>query len=98
MASTRNTFSLSGKRVWVAGHRGMLGSALVRRLAEERCELVTAGRETLDLERQDQVERWMAAQRPDAVILAAARVGGILANQTRPGEFLHARASQACVS
>ena len=82
------SYSLSGKRVWVAGHRGMLGAAVARRLATADCELLTAGREVVDLERQGQVERWVAEQRPDAVVLAAARVGGILANQTYPGEFL----------
>jgi GDP-L-fucose synthase len=80
---------LEGKRIWVAGHRGMVGSALCRRLASEPCEVITAGRETLDLTRQAEVEAWMADTRPDAVILAAARVGGILANDTRPAEFLH---------
>jgi GDP-L-fucose synthase len=67
----------------------MLGSAVVRRLASEDCEILTAGREIVDLERQDQVERWVADNRPDAVVLAAARVGGILANQSYPGEFLY---------
>ncbi len=82
-------FSLEGKRVWVAGHRGMVGSAIVRRLAAENCEVVTAGRETLDLKRQDQVETWMAREKPDAIFLAAAKVGGILANDTYPADFLY---------
>lgn len=82
-------YSLSGKRVWVAGHRGMVGSALVRRLASEGCELLTADRAELDLRRQDAVEAWMEKNRPDAVFLTAAKVGGILANDTRPAEFLH---------
>jgi GDP-L-fucose synthase len=82
-------YSLRGKRVWVAGHRGMVGSAIVRRLAGEDCEILTAGREELDLCRQDQVERWMADRRPQAVFLAAARVGGILANDSFPAEFLY---------
>jgi GDP-L-fucose synthase len=84
-----STYSLRGKRVWVAGHRGMVGSALVRRLAREGCEVLVAGREELDLCRQDQVERWMADRRPEAVFLAAARVGGILANDSFPAEFLY---------
>lgn len=80
-------YRLAGRRVFVAGHRGLVGSALARRL-EGTCELLTADRAELDLRRQADVERWMAAHRPDAVILAAARVGGILANATRPADFL----------
>ena len=83
------TFSLTGKRVWVAGHRGMVGRALVRRLAGEGCEVITADRKTVDLSRQDQTEAWMAQTRPDAVFLAAAKVGGILANDSRPAEFIY---------
>ncbi len=82
-------YALKGKRVWVAGHRGMVGSALVRRLGAEDCEVLTADRAVLDLRRQDQVESWMRQARPEAVFLAAARVGGILANDTRPAEFLY---------
>jgi GDP-L-fucose synthase len=82
-------FPLEGKRVWVAGHRGMVGSAIVRRLASEGCEVITAGREVLDLKRQDQVQAWMAAEKPDAVFLAAAKVGGILANDSYPADFLY---------
>lgn len=81
--------SLSGLRVWVAGHRGMVGSAIVRRLQGEACTILTAGRQEVDLCRQEQVERWMAENRPDVVFLAAARVGGILANSTRPAEFIY---------
>lgn len=82
-------FRLEGNRVWVAGHRGMVGSAIVRRLATESCTVLTAGRETVDLTRQAEVEAWLGAERPDAVVVAAARVGGILANSTRPAEFLY---------
>jgi GDP-L-fucose synthase len=82
-------FDLSAKRVFVAGHRGMAGSAIVRRLASESCTVLTAGRDQLDLLRQDQVENWMSSNRPDVVFLAAAKVGGILANATRPAEFLY---------
>ncbi len=82
-------FPLAGKRVWVAGHRGMVGSALVRRLQSEDCEILTVERTALDLRRQAEVEAWMAANRPDAIFLAAAKVGGILANDTYPAEFLH---------
>ena len=79
---------LAGRRVWVAGHRGMVGSALCRRLAREPCEVVTAGRGEVDLRRQSEVEAWMAATRPELVFVAAATVGGIHANDTRPAEFL----------
>jgi GDP-L-fucose synthase len=82
-------FSLEGKRVWVAGHRGMVGSAIVRRLATENCEVITAGREIVDLKRQDQVQAWMAQEKPDAIFLAAAKVGGILANDSQPADFLY---------
>lgn len=82
-------FSLKGKRVFVAGHKGMVGSALVRRLAAEDCEVLTAPRSKLDLRDLSAVLAWMKAERPQAVFDAAARVGGIVANDTRPAEFLH---------
>jgi GDP-L-fucose synthase len=82
-------YSLAGKRVWVAGHRGMVGGALVRRLAREDCEIVTVGRDSVDLRRQEQVERWMIETRPQAVFVPAAKVGGILANDTYPAQFLY---------
>jgi GDP-L-fucose synthase len=82
-------FELTGRRVWVAGHRGMVGGALVRRLADEDCELVTADRVALDLRRQADVEAWIAEARPDVVIVAAAKVGGILANDSYPADFLY---------
>jgi GDP-L-fucose synthase len=82
-------FPLAGRRVFVAGHRGMVGSALLRRLAAEKCALLTVARSEVDLRRQEQVERWFAAERPDAVFMAAATVGGILANDTRPAEFIY---------
>lgn len=81
-------YELEGKRVYVAGHQGMVGAALRRRLARAPVTLLTATRAELDLTRQAAVEAWMAARRPQVVILAAARVGGILANHTRPVEFL----------
>jgi GDP-L-fucose synthase len=82
-------FSLDGKRVWVAGHRGMAGSAVVRRLAAERCQLVSVGREQLDLRNQGAVEAWMQTMRPQVVVVAAATVGGIVANDSRPAEFIY---------
>jgi GDP-L-fucose synthase len=84
-----SSFDLSGKRVWVAGHRGMAGAAIVRRLAGEQCEIVTVSRGELDLLRQAEVHAWLAEQKIDAVFLAAATVGGIMANATRPAEFLY---------
>ena len=83
------TFPLFGKRVWVAGHRGMVGSAIVRRLATADCEILTVGRETVDLRSQADTRDWIADNRPDAIFLAAANVGGILANSMRPAEFLY---------
>lgn len=88
-ATSPVVFPLQGRRIFVAGHRGMVGSAIVRRLAEEGCEVLTAGRDAMDLRRQAQVEGWMAQARPDAVILAAAKVGGILANDSYPADFLY---------
>jgi GDP-L-fucose synthase len=82
-------FSLAGRRVFVAGHRGMVGSAVVRRLVREGCEILTVARAEVDLRRQSEAEDWLAAHRPSAVFLAAATVGGILANDTRPAEFMY---------
>lgn len=81
-------YSLAGRRVWVAGHRGMVGAALVRRLAGEDCEVLTVDRTALDLTDQRAVRGWMHNARPQAVFMAAARVGGIMANATRPVDFL----------
>ncbi len=82
-------YALKDKRVWVAGHTGMVGRALVRRLSSERCLLLTASRSELDLTRQAEVERWMAEMHPQAIFVAAAKVGGILANSTYPADFLY---------
>lgn len=89
MAEPPEVFALRGARIFVAGHRGMVGAACVRRLQAEGCDIVTADRAQLDLRRQAEVEAFMAAARPDAVIVAAAKVGGILANDTLPAEFLY---------
>lgn len=80
-------YALQGKRVYVAGHKGMVGGALVRRLEEESCSILTSDRST-DLRSQEAVREWYAANRPDAVIVAAAKVGGILANDSYPADFL----------
>ena len=82
-------FDLRGKTVFVAGHRGMVGSALVRRLAREDVELLTAGRAEVDLRNQAAVFGWFAKARPQVVFLAAAKVGGIVANNTLRAEFIY---------
>lgn len=83
------SYDLKGKRIWVAGHRGMVGGAVARRLAVEGSEVITAGRDVVDLVDQAQVRSWMAANRPDAIVLAAAKVGGIKANNDFPVDFLY---------
>jgi len=82
-------YALKGKRVWVPGHKGMVGQALMRRLAREGCEILTADSKKLDLRRQEQTEAWIEQARPHVIFLAAARVGGILANSSYPGTFLY---------
>lgn len=91
MASERleRPYILAGKKIWVAGHRGMVGSALLRRLAREDCRILTESREDLDLRDQQAVRGWMVAQKPEVVIIAAARVGGIMANATYPADFFY---------
>lgn len=81
-------YSLKGKRVWVAGHKGMVGSAIVRRLEREDCEVIVSERTQVDLRRQEQVERFVKERRPHLIFLAAAKVGGILANASYPADFL----------
>ena len=84
------SFDLKGKKIFVSGHRGMVGSATVRRLEqEEGVEILTASRADMDLTRQDEVEKWMAANKPDVVFVTAAKVGGILANDTYPAQFIY---------
>ena len=81
-------FGLEGKRIYVAGHTGMVGSAIVRRLATIPGEIITVPRAVVDLERQDQTEAFLNARKPDVVIVAAAKVGGIHANSVYPAEFI----------
>jgi GDP-L-fucose synthase len=81
-------FELEGARVFVAGHTGMVGSALVRRLKSEPCEVLTVDRRSVDLTRQDATEAWIGRMRPDAICLAAARVGGIHANDAYAADFI----------
>jgi GDP-L-fucose synthase len=82
-------YDLTGKRVWVAGHLGMAGSAIARRLASENCEIVAATHGELDLLDQSATNEWMSKTKIDAIFLAAAKVGGIMANSTRPAEFIY---------
>ena len=82
-------FSLAGKRVYVAGHRGMVGSALVRRLARADCGIITVNHGDVDLRQQSETADFLSEKKPDTIFIAAATVGGILANDTRPGEFLY---------
>jgi len=83
------SFDLTAKRVWIAGHRGMVGQALVRRLEREPCEVLTVDRADLDLTAQAPVFAWLERERPDLVIVAAAKVGGINANDSYPAQFLY---------
>ena len=81
-------FDLKGKRVYVAGHNGLAGSAIVRRLATEGCTVLTATRAELDLTQQSATEQWLERNKPDAVIVAAGHVGGIFANDAFPADFI----------
>jgi len=83
------TYDLSDKRIFVAGHRGMVGSAVMRALEGEKCTLLTADRAQCDLTDQSQVRSWMDANKPDAAIICAAKVGGILANDSFPADFIY---------
>src|SRR5690348_3729936 len=83
------SYRLEGQRIWVAGHGGMVGHALIRRLAHEQCEIVTVERNRVDLRRQDDTEKFIRKAQPDVIFLAAATVGGILANDTFPASFLY---------
>src|ERR1700724_221034 len=76
------------RRIWVAGHRGMVGSAVLRRLAKEDVDVLTVNRPNVDLREQQAVRQWVARAKPDVIILAAAKVGGILANDSYPADFL----------
>ena len=89
MSHEEPIYPLAGKRVWVAGHRGMVGAALLRRLQQEHCHLLTVDRESVDLTRQEAVEQWMGEARPQAIFISAAKVGGILANDSNPVPFLY---------
>ncbi len=89
MKTNQPIFPINNKRIWIAGHNGMVGRALCRRLRAYDCDVLTVDRKALDLTRQQDVDDWVSERRPDAVILAAARVGGILANQNEPAQFVY---------
>ena len=82
-------FSLNGKRIFVAGHNGMVGSALVRLLKKIDCEILTVNSKELDLKKTIEVDQWFHEHKPDTVFLAAAKVGGILANSNYKAEFIY---------
>ena len=82
-------YSLVNKRIWVAGHEGMVGSAIVRKLLNENCEIITISRKELDLRNSEHVLKWMKSNKPEIVVIAAAKVGGIYANSHYPAEFLY---------
>ena len=82
-------FNIKGKKIWVSGHNGMVGRAVVKTLKNYDCEILTVDRHELDLSRQQKVEDWMAAHKPDAIVICAAKVGGILANDTYPADFIY---------
>jgi GDP-L-fucose synthase len=77
------------ERIWVAGHRGMVGSAITRLLESQGRKVLKVDRSILDLRRQPEVEFWLRANQPTAIIFAAAKVGGILANSTYPADFIY---------
>jgi GDP-L-fucose synthase len=90
MGDVMSKFSLAGRKVWIAGHKGMVGSAILRALeARGDCTLLTLERTEADLRDQSAVTAWVLKNRPDAIFLAAAKVGGIMANATRPADFLY---------
>ena len=89
MSRSEALFDLAGRRVWVAGHSGMLGSAVMRRLQTEACEILTVSHREVDLCHQADTQAYLDRTRPDVVIVAAAKVGGILANSTYPADFLY---------
>lgn len=88
-------FQLKDKRVWLTGHTGMLGRALLPKLTQQGCDVLVANHDSLDLTRQQDVEDWLADNQPNAIIHCAALVGGIEANRTRPAEFLHQNLSMS---
>lgn len=89
MLKRSKVFDLEGKKIWVAGHNGMVGSSILRKLKKYNCEILTVERKTVDLISKEEVESWMKIKKPDVIFLAAAKVGGIYANMNYPTEFLY---------
>jgi len=85
----KNKYNLQGKKIFVAGHQGMLGSSICRNLEKKNVEVLAISHDKLDLTRQSDVENWVKVNRPDAIIVAAAKVGGIYANDNYPAEFIY---------
>ena len=88
--SNQDKYSLVGRRIFVAGHKGMVGSALIRALKDVECDILTQNSNELDLKDTVKVDKWFKENKPDTVFLAAAKVGGILANSSYPASFLYA--------
>ena len=82
-------FQMENTKVWIAGHRGLVGGAIAKRLSRENCSIVTIDRNKLDLRDQIGVKKWLEKEKPSVIIVAAAKVGGILANSTQPADFLY---------
>ena len=89
MLKRSKVFDLEGKKIWVAGHNGMVGSSILRKLKKYNCEILTVEKKTVDLISKEEVESWMKIKKPDVIFLAAAKVGGIYANMNYPTEFLY---------
>lgn len=87
--SIKDNFAITGKKIWVTGHKGLLGSAIVRRLDSEDCQILTSTRQECDLTQQKQVNQWLEKNQPDAIIVVAGKVGGIHANSHYPFDFLY---------
>ena len=86
---TTPIFSLTGKKIYVAGHNGMVGSAIIRRLKQIDCDCLTVNSSDLDLMKINDVDNWFKENKPDVVFMAAAKVGGIHANNSYPVDFLY---------
>ena len=82
-------FQMENTKVWIAGHRGLVGGAIAKRLSRENCSIVTIDRNELDLRDQIGVKKWLEKEKPSIIIIAAAKVGGIFANSTQPADFLY---------
>ena len=91
-----HTFDINNKKIYVAGSEGMVGSAVCRELEKENCQVIKTPRSETDLMDKQSLDRWMSSNNPDAVIICAAKVGGILANQSYPVDFLYNNLIMQC--